>query len=120
MQRDWDFIRDLLIDIEGNTDPFPKHRGKETEEKFLYHVRLLTEEGCLIGIKACQGVGGSWTYLANNARLSWSGHDILETLRAQTTWQRIKNRSAELGIPLTTDAIKTIGAWVFKNLVDGS
>lgn len=117
MKRDWDFIREILTDIEGGSDLLKKYGNTNNEEKMLYHVRLLSEEGCVLGITAKQGLGGDWVWSSANERLSWSGHDILETLRSQTVWEKIKERSKETGIELTTDSIKVLGAWALKTLI---
>lgn len=117
MKRDWDFIREILIDLEENSNLLKKHQDTETEEKFLYHIRLLVEEGLVLGIQANQGVGGGWVYSSSNPRLGWAGHEILDTLRSQTVWEKIKARSKETSIELTTESVKALGAWALKALI---
>lgn len=117
MQRDWDFVRELLTDIEGEVDTFKKHNNTELEEKYVQHVRMLEQAGFIKGLIAKKAIGGQWTFTQNDPHLTWDGHDLLNTLRSQTVWEKIKERSKETGIDLTTDSIKALGAWALKALI---
>jgi hypothetical protein len=41
--------------------------------------------------------------------LTWAGHDLLDTIRSKTVWERIKYTAKEKGIELTFDAVKELG-----------
>lgn len=117
MKRDWDFIREILIDIENEEDTFKKHNNTETELKYAGHIRMLAQEGLINGIEAIQGIGGHWSFAQNNPHLSMSGHDLLETLRSQSLWQKVKEKSKETGIELTVDTIKALAASATKAML---
>lgn len=117
MKRDWDFIRDLLTDIEAGTDPKKKYEDTEEQEKFLYHTRLLAEAGYIERISATQGINGHWTYSSSRPYLSAAGHDLLETIRSQTVWEKIKQGAKDKGIELTTESVKVLSTWALKAIL---
>lgn len=117
MQRDWDFTRELLTEIEEEVDTYKKYNKSELAEKYLQHIRMLNDGGFTTGITAKKTVGGHWQFMQNNPHLTWVGHDLLNTLRSQTVWEKIKQRSQETGIDLTTDSIKALGAWAMKTII---
>lgn len=117
MKRDWDFIRDLLTDIEAGTDLKKKYVGTAEQEKFLYHARLLAESGYIERIEAKQNFSGEWTYSSSKPYLSEAGHDLLETIRSQTVWEKIKQGAKDKGIELTTESVKALGAWALKAML---
>lgn len=117
MKRDWDFIRDLLIDIESETDTVKKYANTPQQETYLQHVRMLEQGGFIKGLVAKKAVGGQWNIMQNDPYLTWEGNDLLNTLRDQTVWNKIKERATETGISLTTDSVKALGAWALKALI---
>lgn len=117
MQRDWDFIRELLADIEGDVDTVKKYNHSEREEMYLQHVRMLEQGGFIKGLIAKKTIGGQWNIIQNDSHLTWQGNDLLNTLRSQTVWEKIKERSKETGIDLTTDSVKTLGSWAIKAIL---
>lgn len=117
MQRDWDFVRELLTDIEGEVNTFKKYNNTAHEEKYLQHVRMLDQAGFINGLSAKKAIGGRWGVVQNDPHLTWDGHDLLNTLRSQTVWEKIKERSKETGIDLTTDSVKAFGAWALKAII---
>lgn len=109
MKRDWDYIRDLLLAIESEEDVYLRQDGEE-KNIFIYHLQLLTEQGYIIGPSVGTYMNGSKYVNPVEPRLSMEGHDLLDTLRSQGLWERIKAGSKERGIELTFESIKIAAA----------
>lgn len=121
MKRDWDVIREILTEVEG--------LSSEKRKIFIYglegdcatldsmtsdHVILLFESGFLSGHR----VDLSTCTAIRSPKLTWEGHDLLDTMRSNAVWERIKTLSTEKGIELSFDAVKTLGKvaleWVLR------
>ena len=48
---------------------------------------------------------GGHFYTADN---TWDGHELLDTLRDQNVWNRIKEISKEKGVDITFESIKVM------------
>lgn len=113
MKRDWDVIREVLIEVEGlkrqelpgffySTDPNgdPKGAAKADQALILYRAGFLN--------------GTLTEYFSDPSTfhapvLTWSGYDLLETMRSKPIWDRIKTTAQEKGLELTFDAVKVLG-----------
>jgi hypothetical protein len=103
MKRDWDVVRDVLIQIESGND------GKSTFGDSKYpiatgHAFLLRDAGFIQAIDASTYSGRALIHPS----LTWTGHDLLDTLRSKTLWERVKKIAKEKGIELTFDAVKAL------------
>lgn len=98
VNRDMDLIRDILLRVEADpklegTDwmpfdkasEFPGHSLKEIQ----YHADLLIESGMLNG-----NASGDVPMIS---RLTWNGHEFLDSIRNPEIWQRVKERVTGLG-----------------------
>lgn len=90
MKRDFDLIRSILRDVE---DTEPDHHVTEftyddIEQKVIdAHVVLLFEAGLLDGQRVSVTSGRS-PYRVNG--LTWEGHDFLDSIKDQSTWDKAK------------------------------
>jgi hypothetical protein len=93
MKRDFDLIRKLLIFFEEK--PGPEHVAVPPIEGYdelalKYHLVLLHDAGFL----RCEPVKSSTSdrvIYVLPFDLTWQGHEFLEKIRSETTWQKIKN-----------------------------
>lgn len=134
MKRDWDLIRKQLTDIEEEKDlfsdipPEPKRKDQEwdiyekqlknyqaVEGKICGHLELLINAGYIEGVTIFRSVDGQFSYDAHSPRLTMAGHDLLDTMRSTTIWEKIKSTAKSKGIELTFDAIKALGAYALKS-----
>lgn len=115
MKRNWDAIRKIMIKLEEipsecgqlGSDSIP---GVDNEAAF-YHMRLMIEAGLAVG--GCpEVVGDCYGYLD---RLTWEGHELLDRIRRDTVWNKIKETARTKGVDLSFDVVKSIA----KTLVDG-
>ena len=109
MKRNWDTIREILLKVEecssldGNLqlDDFSSEKGDEIS----YHVRLLLDAGLLDGRyfdvmdedPACFFID----------RLTWEGHEFLDTIRSNKVWEKTKKTFVEKGIEMTFDLVRS-------------
>ncbi|MDP1603583.1 MAG: DUF2513 domain-containing protein [Legionella sp.] len=91
MKRDWDMIRNILMAVEElepnallTLDSFPADKHSEVS----YHLEILEEGGLLRG-KIHKTPGGS-PHSFHLIRLTWAGHDFLESIRSDSMWKAIK------------------------------
>lgn len=108
MKRDWEIIRQVLIAVED--DNFNKYlENSEQISNVVQHTILLIEAGFLTG---------SYEYIFVDDRdktfnidgLTWKGHELLDTIRSQPVWDKIKSSALDKGLELTFDAVKLLGA----------
>jgi len=112
MKRDLDLIRRILFSVES---------GKETDysgfpvEVVVYHRALIIEAG--LG----KGMISEGAYGMPNAvvihRLTWEGHEYLDTIRADTVWEKTKNTFTSQGIAMTVELVKTVAIRVATDLL---
>ena len=137
MKRDWDLIRELLTGIEEDKDIFANlpdepSWGDISEEEFLKlqaayltfsrrffgHLELLVESGYVDGIQLSRSADGRFSYGLSDPRLTMIGHDLLDTMRSETVWEKVKSTAKSKGIELTLDSIKALASWAIKTALD--
>jgi DNA-binding transcriptional ArsR family regulator len=102
MKRDMDLIRELMLKLEE----YPKeledvvHIDGSTPEihvagynagQITYHLALIYEAG-LVDSNGAEARTGIYFY-----RLSWNGHEFLDTVRDNEVWRRVKAGAAQAG-----------------------
>jgi hypothetical protein len=101
MKRDMDFVRDLLLAIEGDNRldgtviwlfDSSEDLGVpgRTGEEFAYHLRQLIDAGLVNG----DAMSGRVPTIRG---LRWRGHEFLDTLREPDTWDRVKSTAGRAG-----------------------
>jgi hypothetical protein len=108
MQRDWEVTRQILLKIEALSSD---HNSLDTSclteegvcsENVAHHVRILIDSGLIAQI--CWEFNGQKS--CHGHRLTWEGHEILDKIRREAMWARIKETAREKGLDLTTDVVK--------------
>jgi len=136
MKRDWDLIRKQLTDVEEENDlfsdipPEPKwlDQGEGTyneqmkkyeaiEGRIFGHFELLINAGYVDGLQIIRSLNGQLHYSSTVPRLTMAGHDLLDTMRSATIWEKIKASAKSKGVELTFEVIKALGAIVIKKIV---
>lgn len=136
MKRDWDLIRQQLTDIEEEEDLF-KNLPKEpkwtdqTEAQYmeqyksynqvtnrtLGHLELLINAGYVEGITIVRSADGEMHYGTHSPRLTMEGHELLDTMRSRSVWEKVKTKAKAEGLELTFDAIKQLSSWAIKGML---
>jgi hypothetical protein len=106
MKRDWDVIREVLLEVETLAQPDqPSFRYDVADEPKGPQALLLWKSGFLQAID----IGGLDVAAILSPTLTWAGHDLLDTLRSKPVWERIKATAKDKGIELSFDAVKMLG-----------
>lgn len=109
MKRNWDLIRKILFKAEETQPPNQlrlKDFPDDDEYEITYHVQVLTDAG-LIDASIC----GTTSLEPNDfilRRLTWNGHEFLESIKNDSIWNKIKDTFRKKGISMTFESIKTI------------
>jgi hypothetical protein len=92
MKRDMELVRALLFntEVEGQVD-----LSKWSEGEQLYHLDIMIEANLLKGTTR-QSENGDIA-LAVIQRLTWDGHEFLDSVRSDTIWKKTKGELAKFG-----------------------
>jgi hypothetical protein len=125
MKRNWDTVRELLLKVEECTLPtemvrlsdFPKERAAEIS----YHMRLLMDAGLVDG-QMVDTIGPEAKDFLGQ-RLTWEGHEFLDTIRSNSVWEKTKKKFIEGGLEMSLDLVKSaakeIAAAILKGTMGG-
>src|SRR5438477_7799557 len=101
MQRDMELIRTILLKVEADptfdgsvhqTDAAALGITDHSDDEVLYHLVLLIEAGLLDGKKVTAGSFPPSTVAI--LRLTWQGHEFLDSVRDPDIWHKTKQRAA--------------------------
>jgi hypothetical protein len=112
VKRNWDTIRELLVKVEACTLPAETvtlHQfDAERHPEVSYHMALLIEAGLVHG-QMSRSIGPSVkNFMAQ--RLTWQGHELLDTIRNDTIWSKTKKMFLEKGVEMSFDLVKSAAA----------
>lgn len=103
MKRNMDLIRLLLMRSEGD-EAAQEACEKYSFEERGYHVQLMLDAGLVEG-ETIRGADGEFAGAAVS-RLTWAGHDFLETMRDDTLWRKAKEHVLKPGASWSFDILK--------------
>lgn len=79
-----------------------------TEDEANYHLWLLIDAGLIEG--NCAGKPGiNTTLICCGAALTWKGHELLDMVRTDKAWNRIKKWLGRKALDLSFEAILAAG-----------
>jgi hypothetical protein len=90
MKRDWEVIRTILLRVEegtGDKDVSSGDFAPMDEALVAYNMWLLIESGMVEGGGRPLGMGPPGAFVN---RMRWPGHELLDTIRGESAWTRIK------------------------------
>ena len=96
MKRDMELARLILMRIEAQEnyqDNVSCEFEGYTDEQVYYHIMLLHEAGLVNAIDLSGMQDIQWI----PQRLTWQGHEFLESARDNTTWNKAKEIMAKTG-----------------------
>jgi hypothetical protein len=115
VQRNWDTIRRILIATEElpqgkalTRTSFPEEQAYE----IAYHVEILSEAG-IIHSALSHELGGGIPHF-HIWRLTWEGHELLDSIKSDTIWQKTKSFIADKGGSMTFDVVKGVAVQLSK------
>ncbi len=111
MKRNMDLIRLLLMRSEDDKDAATACEKFKVEER-SYHVQLLIDAGLVEGFVR-RNPRGAFTG-AVVSRLTWAGHDFLQSVRDDTIWNKAKEQVLKPGASWTFDILKEWAKYELK------
>ena len=114
MNRDMDLARGLLLQVTNS-----ELQSAEWGEKEIYHLKMLSDVGFIEGI-AFKHLLDGWIAAPSRPRLTWHGHEFLDTIREKSVWDKVKSVAKEKGVGLTFDSITKIASTVVTALLTAS
>jgi len=119
MKRDWEVIRQILLRLEALGDADSILCAGEIpgfdEQRVTYNMVILKEAG-LIEADAAYGEDG----FGVATRMTWNGHELLDHMRDQGTWNSVKKLIREKGLDVSVEAIKLGGNLLIQRVLKGS
>lgn len=126
MKRNWDLIRQVLAEVEALTERESWNAGYGLSEAYPPEVHAKGEQALLLwkaGFIEAADTGTMAGPAIQGPKLTWAGHDLLDTMRSKPVWDRIKSSAKEKGIELTFEAVKKLGSqaldWVLSQASGG-
>ncbi|MFB9887893.1 DUF2513 domain-containing protein [Balneatrix alpica] len=121
MKRNWDIVREILTKMEECSSPgdtlslssFDTERAAEIS----YHAELLLEAGLIDGQMSKTINHGPHGFFLR--RLTWSGHEFLDSIRSDSIWKKTKNVFASKGIEMTVDLVKSVATELTNSALKG-
>lgn len=129
MKRDWKLIRGILEALEGdNYIAYHNAGGMTDEEKakiykddlssllpkkrmlVAQHLELLVDSG-LVTQASCS------TFENSGLRLTMKGYDMLDALRDDTVWNKVKDLAVKSGVTISWEFIKQAIPLIYKQLL---
>jgi len=110
VKRNWETIRELLSKVEECSLPTEMVRlsqfSKERAAEISYHMSLLIEAGLVQG-QMVQTFGPEVKDFFGQ-RLTWEGHEFLDSIRSDTVWVKTKKIFTEQGVSMTFELVRSV------------
>jgi len=117
MQRDWDVIRKILLEVEALPTEDSVLRSTELmdvdAETVAYHMRLLLEADLIVG--SCRDALGP--PLCHASRLTWAGHEFLDQIKNASLWRQIKATARSKSVDLSFAVIKDLAKALIASII---
>jgi hypothetical protein len=106
----------IALDEKGDTaSPLRPDQIDGFDYDFVsYNMRLLIDAGLVKG-HCVQPADSSVRCVA--FEMTWEGHELLDKVRSNTLWNKIKSAARERAVPLSFDAVKILGIEALKSLI---
>ena len=97
MKLDKDLVREILLQVEASPDPqgwIDVAVEGHSREDFAYHVQILDEAGFIEAYELTTMDGYDW----RPKRLTYEGHEFLDTVRDGAAWRYTKETAKTIGV----------------------
>jgi len=119
MKRDWDMIRDMLTRLEElpsrDMNLGMSAFASDSQAIASYHAELLIEAGLVEGTLSRTIGPGIKHFMLR--RLTWSGHEFLDSVRSDTVWNKTKKSFLTNGVSMTFDLVKSVATDISVTLI---
>ena len=118
MKRDWDLIRKMMLMLEECDDQTIELEAEDVDgysvELVNYNILLLIEADLAKG--SAIEVSGV-PIQCGLRRLTYQGHELLDQIRPQTIWEKIKRYIDDSGADISLETIKITAPIVLRAML---
>lgn len=124
MKRDWNVIKEILIQIEANNlSDYIKNKEYvaivENPNDFLGHVEILLDANVIKNAKISRQSDGKIVFWdLRGVYITMQGHDLLDALRDQNVWNRVVKKSLSASVSLSWEFIKQAIPFAIKEILE--
>ena len=109
MKRNLDLVRKILLAIEKDEDAIGQgwinlRIDGHSQKEISYHVELLNEAGLIEATDLSSSINYRWCPV----RLTWYGHEFLDSARDEDVWKQAKDKLAKKTKNFSFELLKTI------------
>ena len=97
MKLDKDLVREILLQVEASPEPrewIVLNISGHNQEEIAYHVEILDEAGFIEAQDLSSTSGYDW----RPQRLTYEGHEFLDTVRDAEIWRLTKETAKKAGV----------------------
>lgn len=121
MTRNWEIIRDILLRLESENSPNAYVNANSfdglPEQEVAYNMRLLSDADCIEARIMNSSSGDGKINAALAIRLKNSGHDLLDTMRNESVWNKVKEKFTSSGIDMTIELVVSVGKKIVEAML---
>ncbi|HEN3600649.1 TPA: DUF2513 domain-containing protein [Yersinia enterocolitica] len=130
MKINHEYLRNLLEAFESSEKPETnieelELKGFKCDEDFVFHMRLLDDQGLIRRTDGGQGFGivysksddGGYDWVLLPLRLTSRGHDFIADLRQKEVWQTIKTGFKDEGLSTLMSVTKSLAEGFAKKKI---
>jgi len=119
MKRDMELVRKILMVLaehEGESFVGRLNIDGYNNEIVDYHISIMLDGGLLTG----RSQRGDDRLLCNDIKISWLGNDLLEAIKNDTTWEKMKTFAKSKGLNISdipVEMLKEIAISVVRSII---
>lgn len=121
MIRNWEIIREILLRLESTNTPNANVNANSfdglPEQEVAYNMRLLSEAGYIEARIMSSSSGDGKINAALALRLTNAGHDLLDTIRNESIWNKVKEKFTSNGLDMTFDLVVSVGKKIIEAML---
>lgn len=121
MKRDWNIIRDILLALESSPRAqvflTAESLSQHDEQAVAYNMLMLVDGGYAEGRFIHSSLGDGHIAAATLIRLTNSGHDLLQVIRQQSVWEKIKTKFAENSLDMSAELVIKVGKTIMESML---
>lgn len=119
MKRDFELIKEILLQIENHHNPrdwIDLFIENFSSTQISYHTKLLSEAGLIEAKDLSTKDGFSWVPVS----LTWKGHDFLDNARNDTIWKKtlklVKEKGGSVSFNVFQNLLQSQATKLFEGL----
>lgn len=118
MKRDMDLVREILLHVSESNESVDASVFIDNHndlDKIIYTIDIMKEAGF---IKASIQKAFPNNYISASIKsITWSGHDLLDSIRSEKVWKEVKKVVSKVAISTSVGVVKTLAENISKEMM---